>query len=205
MRANRRMPLVLIERNPELRELLASILDDEGYVVAATADATNGLAVLRAASQRAVVVLDVVPVPKMTVGADGLACLYALMSDPPLARQYACVVMTSSPEWLCTMIGLVPEALAATIIRKPFELDELLAAVDQAARHLATTPPLRLVGTPYGASEPPHRAPQNLTLPAPAIATFPGQPIARKQVWSVCRKAKPRLRARREVSPRQGG
>jgi CheY-like chemotaxis protein len=161
MRTDARQAVIIIEGNRELRDLLADILREEGYAVAAAAGAEIGLALLRATPRRAVVLLDVPPALGLPLPQDGLAVLRAMQRDESLARQHAYVLITSSPERVRALVGRLPEQVSLPVVRKPFDLDTLLDAIARQARHLEATRLVALAADPERASLPEHRSPQD--------------------------------------------
>ena len=110
--------VLVIEDDTSLRVALAELLDEAGFRVSS---ASNGYTGLRLASLEhpRVVLLDLV-LPELT----GIEVLRELRSSPEL-RDTAVVVITGNTSW-------IPEARVAgadLVIEKPFDVDELLAAI----------------------------------------------------------------------------
>ena len=139
------MSALVVDDDVHLRALLAELLEDEGFDVTT---ASNGFSGLRLAAERRprLVLLDVV-MPEMS-GAEVLRELRTSSAT----RDIAVVVVTGNAQRL-TAAQL---ADADGLVRKPFEVPELLATVHRAverasARHgagvaLATTQPHHLTG-----------------------------------------------------------
>ena len=119
--ATRGAPVLLVEDDPRLRQTIRWTLEDEGLAVAEAADAQQALAALRG-TPPTVVVLDY-GLPDM----DGGALVDALRARPE---------RRTPPIVLITADGRAPEKAArvgaATYLAKPFEVDELAAAVRRA-------------------------------------------------------------------------
>lgn len=115
-------PILVVEDESAIREAVVEFLESEGYRVHGVSHGAEGLAWLR--RERAAVVLVDLVMPVM----NGAELLERLRADPEL-RVVPVVLMTAAMP--------VPGERtppADTILRKPFELEDLLAAV---ARHCA--------------------------------------------------------------------
>ena len=110
--------IVIADDEPGIRDCVADVLEDVGYTVIVVADGLSALAAIRA-RRPALAILDVA-MPVMT----GDATLRALREEGP---HVPVIIMTA---------GLNPcrflQEGAAAALAKPFELAELLAAVDTA-------------------------------------------------------------------------
>lgn len=110
--------IVIADDDPGIRDCVADMLEDAGYTVIVVADGLSALTSIRA-QRPALAILDVA-MPVMT----GDATLRALQEEGP---RVPVIIMTA---------GLNPCRLlregAAAALAKPFELAELLAAVDTA-------------------------------------------------------------------------
>jgi two-component system, chemotaxis family, chemotaxis protein CheY len=115
--------ILLIEDDAGIRESVAECLGSEGYAVAAVSNGVEGLEWLRGPSRPNLIVLDLV-MPLM----NGAQFLSALRDDASL-RDIPVVLMTAA----MPSAGM-PIPPANGYLAKPFELDQLLAAV---ARHAA--------------------------------------------------------------------
>ncbi len=107
--------VLVIEDQGAIAEMLAMLLGDEGYSVRVARSARDGLAQARAAAP------DLITLDLALPGADGATLLRALHTDggPPV------VVISAHPELLTP----ADQALAAAVLGKPFDIDELLARV----------------------------------------------------------------------------
>ena len=114
-----RQPRILIaEDNPDLREVLIDALTDAGYEVG---EASNGLEALARAEAW---LPDAILLDLMMPGMDGADFLRARRERPFLAR-VPVMVLTAHPFHHRMLDGLG----ATVVIRKPYNLDELLDAV----------------------------------------------------------------------------
>jgi CheY-like chemotaxis protein len=110
--------VLVVEDNPDLRELLADALADSGYGVEQVSNGAEALARLET-SLPDVILLDLM-LPVM----DGAEFLRARQDRPFLAR-VPVMVLTAHPFHHRILDGLG----ATLVVRKPYNLDELLDAV----------------------------------------------------------------------------
>jgi CheY-like chemotaxis protein len=112
--------VLVVDDEPTLRTVVAELLRDEGYAVVAVGDGAAALAALAEA------IPDLVLMDVMMPGMDGYAAFRAMRAHP--AGAAAPVVLASAaadPRDL-------PAGVAA-FLRKPFDLDDLLALVARLA------------------------------------------------------------------------
>lgn len=114
-------PIVVVEDDRAIRETLHELLEGEGYAVKTAANGKEALEAIRGLRGRCLVLLDL-QMPVMT----GEQLLDSLAGDPdPEVRGAGVLVLTARDE------GLRGKGLLG-ILRKPIELEELLATL---ARH----------------------------------------------------------------------
>jgi len=113
----------VVDDDPGIRESVTEVLSTEGYHVLEAADGVEALHRLDALDGRCVVLLDLA-MPRM----NGLEVLTAL-SGRAGAERFPVVVMSANahPSELA-----FPQVVA--LLRKPFELDELLGWVEVCSR-----------------------------------------------------------------------
>lgn len=109
--------VLVIDDDADIREALSSVLELEGYTVAAFGDAREALAWLDAGHTPSVVLLDL-----MMPGMNGWQFLSAVNDRPALGR-LPVIVLTGARE----SSGLHVSAL----LKKPVDLDVLLESVKQ--------------------------------------------------------------------------
>ncbi len=125
------MPRVLVVDNDDgIRETARFLLEDAGYEVVEAADGEAALQVLLDSSGPLVVLLDIV-MPRV----DGIDVLRQARRNGRLKR-HAFVVWTASRAEIPADLLM---ALRVPLVRKPFDLDELLAIVSQATSRLGVT------------------------------------------------------------------
>jgi CheY-like chemotaxis protein len=112
-----RSSLLIVEDDPDIRESVAEILGIEGYSVAVANNGLEGLNLLAQIPQPCIILLDMM-MPVMT----GPEFLARLKADPVL-RDCTVLIMTAG--------HAQPPPGAAGLIRKPFELPDLLAFVNR--------------------------------------------------------------------------
>lgn len=116
--AGEKRPVLVVEDDPDIREATATLLEDEGYAVA---QADNGLRALERMQQDPIptlILLDLM-MPVM----DGLEFLEKLAQLEPARAKVPVVVLTAAHNPVV--------AQARRVIRKPYEVDTLLDAVEQ--------------------------------------------------------------------------
>jgi two-component system response regulator MprA len=120
------MRVLVVDDDADTRDVLQGTLQDEGYATDEAADGVTALQALCQAPEPHVVVLD-----HFLPGLTGLDLLARVPAEPCLAR-HRYLLLTASPD-------RVPHAALgpATLLPKPFDLEELLAAVEAAARRIA--------------------------------------------------------------------
>lgn len=110
---------VVVDDDPSIRSLLSELLRDEGYVVRTADDGAAALAALREEAP------DVVLLDLAMPGLDGYDVL-AQWKPPPSTH----VIVLSASRNLDR-----PALSGCTVMRKPFEVDSLLCAVNARLQH----------------------------------------------------------------------
>ena len=122
--------VLIVDDDQELRELLREILEDEGYQVTEVADGETALDLLRRSQERFVVLVDYL-MPK----GGGKRMLQEVSQDAVLSTRHAYVLLTARTRLSLPVLGLT-NTLSIPVVRKPFELEILLATVAQALKRL---------------------------------------------------------------------
>ncbi len=125
---------LVVEDDLETRGAIASTLEEGGYLVAEAPDGRAALEVLRVSPYSLVALLDYW-MPRV----DGADVLEAVARDPLLASRHAYIIVTATPELLPPAFAALLRQLDVPVVAKPFDMDELLAVVAQAARRLEKT------------------------------------------------------------------
>jgi two-component system response regulator MprA len=115
-----------------IRETIELVLVDAGYKVVLAPDGAEALAELRGATRRYVVLLDH-RMPKL----DGFAVLRAVASDARLRERHAYMLVSAIPRLLTNEEVALLSSLAAGVLPKPFDISDLLDAVERAAQRIS--------------------------------------------------------------------
>jgi CheY-like chemotaxis protein len=122
-------PVLLAEDDDAIRDVIHWMLDDLGYTtIIETTTGEDVLTFLRHAQECWIVILDIV-MPK-----NGMLVIDALAQEMSLTHQHVIIVTTAS------RIAELPPAvqtIAASVLLKPFNLDDLLVLLDDAAQRLS--------------------------------------------------------------------
>jgi CheY-like chemotaxis protein len=129
--AGERAPVLVVDDDKVLRDALRMWLEDAGYTVRVAADGFDALAILDQTPGAFIIVADYA-MPWL----DGRGLLDTVTASPELERRSAFIYMTAAERVLPrTFVG---ELLArgAPVLRKPFDLDALTRAVEEAQTRL---------------------------------------------------------------------
>lgn len=110
--------VLVVEDNPELRQLVGDVLADAGYAVRLVGDGAAALALLEQWRPDLVVLDLMMPV------LDGETFL-RIRRDSPALRSLPILVVTAHPQHHRVLDGLAP----TVVLPKPYDLDEFLALV----------------------------------------------------------------------------
>lgn len=122
--------VLLMEDDDDIRETLRFLLEEADYTVLEAPDGVAGLSLLRASQQRLVVLVDY-RMPRL----DGISVLREVSTDRRLAR-HVYLLVTANYDQLPSGTPEVLDALAVSTLRKPFDIDTVLAAVRSARTRL---------------------------------------------------------------------
>jgi CheY-like chemotaxis protein len=123
--------ILLIEDDESTREAVRFILTEEGYDVREATNAMDGHALLLASQEPLVAVLDF-RLPAL----DGCDLLDIIAHDEQLREQHAFVMISASPKRAEDDCGDTLADLDVPLLGKPFDIDELLGAVQEAQQRL---------------------------------------------------------------------
>lgn len=123
------MDVYVVDDDPDVRDMLRLVLEDAGYHVVEVANGAAAPDILRSAKNPSVVLLDL----KMLH--DGVTVLEAVAGDVPLLCRHAYIVVSADIRGIQAARPLF-DRVGATVLHKPFELDDLLALVADAASRL---------------------------------------------------------------------
>lgn len=123
--------VLVVDDDAPIRESVRFILEDEGYDVYEAPDGEPALMRLRQHQSGMVVLLDL-----NMPGMDGMKVLHAVEADEPLATRNVYILMTALDDVLPEILVDHIKQHAVPILAKPFDLDQLLNVVAQAAERL---------------------------------------------------------------------
>ena len=123
--------VLIVVDDVAIQGLLAAFFREEGYTVLVASDGKPALEQMRAHPEGLVVLLDL-----MMPGMDGSDVLHMLVADPSLATRHATILMTAAGRTLPEAVWHLLNHLHGALLRKPFDLDQVLSAVQQAASTL---------------------------------------------------------------------
>jgi CheY-like chemotaxis protein len=126
--------ILVADDDTDIRETLRLILEETGFPLIEVTNGTDVLAELRAAPYHLIVLLDLL-MPEL----DGEAVLRAVLADQRLARQHAFIVLTAANDQRISAVEPFQSLLPLRIVHKPFDVDDVLDAVRQAAVGLDAT------------------------------------------------------------------
>jgi len=137
MSVQKQAPLVcIIDDDPRMRMALRALLQGAGYRVSEAADGLAGYTLLRDAPGPVVALVDY-ELPAM----DGCDLLELIAIDEQLRALHAFIMVTGSPQHAQQDCGETLEELDTPVVPKPFDIDEILGVVQQAAARLAQDRP----------------------------------------------------------------
>jgi len=125
---------LIAEDNDDIRETLRILLVGAGYIVEEAANGEEALAALRATGEPCVALLDLT-MPKLS----GIDVMRAIAAEAGLAR-LRFILLTARQAPLQSADTDLLERLAAPVVYKPFNIDDVLAAVQEAERGLTNRP-----------------------------------------------------------------
>jgi len=123
--------VLIVDDDASIRDSLEFALHAAGYAIVEVGDGEDALDVLRATPYHAVVLLDL-----MMPGMTGQTVLEILEQDSQLAHRHAWIVMSADYEALQGIPQQQRADLGLTLIEKPFDIDDMLAAVAQQVARL---------------------------------------------------------------------
>ena len=122
--------VLVVDDEPQIREALRMLLEDTGHDVSLAADGQAGLTMLRGQDAPHVVLLDLL-MPEM----DGLSVLQQVIAEPELGK-HGYILMTAESQRLIATAAHVFATLPVTVVRKPFDIDDVTETVAAVAARL---------------------------------------------------------------------
>lgn len=124
--------VLVVDDDPSTRRLLCAMFEDAGYSVSDAEHGGPALAQMRASSQPLVVSLGLI-MPYV----DGEEVLEAVAANPVLATRHRIIMLTANTDLASTgRVAELRRQLGVPLIAKPWDYDQLLAAVAEAASSL---------------------------------------------------------------------
>ncbi len=133
-REKARLPMthvLIVDDDADTRKYLKALLLEEGYTVSEAADGHEGLRLMRDAARPLVVLLDYL-MPEF----NGFDVLRAVHADPGLFQRHSVVIMTSFGRIIPFELARFMTVADIPLLRKPFDIDQVLEAVGDAAERL---------------------------------------------------------------------
>lgn len=127
--------VLVVDDDLAIRETLRLVLEDAGYEVLEAGDGLQALEILKGAKDSLVVLLDLM-MPRL----DGAGVLGAVAGDRKLAHRHAFVMTTATHQTLSLAFVNLLTNLSVPVLRKPFDVEDLLAMVDSAASKASGAP-----------------------------------------------------------------
>ena len=121
----------IIEGDEPTREVVRYLLTDEGYEVIEASNGLQGKALLEAARDRLIVLLDH-RLPMI----DGCNLLEIVAQDEALRARHTFLMMAASPRHAIEDCGDAIDDLDVPLVPKPFSIDELVEAVQEAQQRV---------------------------------------------------------------------
>lgn len=135
MNAQRTQRVLIVDDDDQIREATRDTLEEDGYATTLAGDGAEALKVIRAARDRLVVLLDL-----RMPGLDGAGVLGVVAGDRTLARQHAFILMTADNRTMTLAFAGLLAQLEVPVLKKPWDLEELLTSVAEAAARLRARP-----------------------------------------------------------------
>jgi CheY-like chemotaxis protein len=126
--------VLVVDDDPDIRQVLREALEDAGYEVLEAPDGAVGLQLLARAEEALVTLVDY-RMPQM----DGYTLLRAVTDGGAELRRHAYVLVTANRAHLPPAFKQLLASYHIPIVDKPFDLDTMLTMVDAARDQLAQT------------------------------------------------------------------
>jgi CheY-like chemotaxis protein len=124
--------VLIVDDDEDIRTAIHAILEDEGYGVLEAPDGLAALEMLRRA-QHPMVVLTNHNMPRL----DGPGLISFVLDDPILRGRHAYIYMTAASRVISPAFARQLDTLHVPVLRKPFDLDRLVALIGETAARLA--------------------------------------------------------------------
>jgi CheY-like chemotaxis protein len=118
--------ILVCEDDEGIRDLLVEALQEAGYTVDSASNGTEALEHLQRGDGRSLVLLDLL-MPDVT----GYEILERMNVDPQLRGEHVIVIVSATGLVRPVSPGVTEKQLVKDFLKKPFELDDLLAMVQR--------------------------------------------------------------------------
>lgn len=125
--------MLVVDDDADLRETLRQLLEESGYQVNEAGDGVVALHILRETRRPHVVLLD-----QCLPGITGDALLQMVANDAALCSRHAYVLLTGKPRVEAHQLAQSVPEVDVTLLSKPFDLDDLLATIEQITARLTS-------------------------------------------------------------------
>jgi CheY-like chemotaxis protein len=123
--------VLIVDDEEPIRNAVRFILDEEDYAVLEAPNGIVALDLLRTSEGPLVVLLDQL-MPDMS----GIELLRVVAAEPDVADRHAFIIFSASSEFSAPTVQVYLPGKRFFDLPKPFDLDDLIAVVEQAARDL---------------------------------------------------------------------
>ncbi|GAC1355941.1 MAG: hypothetical protein NVS4B11_08280 [Ktedonobacteraceae bacterium] len=124
--------ILVVDDDESIREMLCMMFECSEYDVLHATNGVEALELLRTSPTQLVVLLDLF-MPKL----DGRGVLHIVAADSHLSTFHNYILLSADPDLHSFTTETTP-AFSVPVLAKPFDLDDLLKVVDQAAQRVAT-------------------------------------------------------------------
>jgi two-component system KDP operon response regulator KdpE len=120
--------VLIVDDEEPTRDAVRLILEEAGFTVLDVPNGRAGLDVLRGRDSPLVVLLDL-----MMPGMSGVELLHAVATEPTLAHRDAYIIFTAARAFSAATVRFFLPRKRMFDLPKPFDLDDLVSIVEQAA------------------------------------------------------------------------
>ena len=119
--------LLVVDDDPTLRKLMRMVFEDVGFMIHEAPDGATALHLLRTVPKACVVLLDLM-LPVMS-GSELLDLLFSDEELSPLLERHKFIILSATPQKAYVYLAPVLSACNIPVLSKPFQIDQLVAAV----------------------------------------------------------------------------
>ncbi|MBA3825750.1 MAG: response regulator [Ktedonobacterales bacterium] len=123
--------VLIVDDDAAIRETLRALFEDDGYFVREAADGLTALHFLHTVNRPQVVITDY-QMPRM----DGFGLIGYVALDEDLRTRNRFICLTANAHRISQQFGTTLRNLHVPVINKPFDIEDVINAVDAAAAQL---------------------------------------------------------------------